>query len=834
MSLSSKYSQNVIALLGPTNTGKTHFAIERMLSHKSGMIGLPLRLLAREVYDRITALKGLESVALITGEEKLVPDQPKYFVCTIEAMPLEKSIHCLVIDEIQLAADRDRGHTFTQRILNARGTAETIFLGAETMRPILKQLVPYARLVQRERLSKLTHSGYQKLSKLPPRSAVITFSAQQVYEQAEAMRAHRGGCVVVLGALSPRTRNAQIELYQSGEVDYMVATDAIGMGLNMELEHVAFASNTKFDGHKSRLLFPSEIGQIAGRAGRYKINGTFGTTGQVKPFNQGISEAVEKHLFPSIRQLYWRNDQLDKSSLEGLIHSLNKPPPYQLLKRKGDAYDHVTLASLASNIEIQKRANNSKNLDLLWKTCQIPDFTKTLPENHVSLVSKIYTHLCDGGTLPNSWVTGLVSRLDRIDGDIDTLTARISHIRTWTYIAHQKNWLDNTSGWQQRTRAIEDRLSDALHERLTQRFVDKRASIFSKGVGKGKELLTSVKNNGEVIVEGYRVGNFCGLQFKPDPEIATSPSIIKSVRRLLISEIIQRTSLIESSTDECFCLGLGHNNQPWSTIAWNGTPIARLKRGESIMKPDLIILPAEELGGENERRIRIRLNTWVQKEIRTSLSHLFKLKNDSFTGSTRGVVFQLIENLGFVPETKTDSAAHNLNKANRLKLKQYGVKFGLLGIYLPQIVKYETRLLTALLWWVFNHKEGIPPLISQAAYSIPYSSKMPHAFLNAIGFKLLGKRVIRIDIAERIAFTVHKRSLRGSVVIDKYILGMMACPVNECPSIMRALGYRKVSSTSSVIHFKALRKNKKVNNVHSDYSDSPFYALKNNFTKDTI
>ena len=462
-----------IAVLGPTNTGKTHLAIERMLGHRSGMIGFPLRLLARENYDRIVRLKGEKAVALVTGEEKIVPAHPNYWVCTVEAMPLDRSVEFLAVDEIQVAGDPDRGHIFTDRLLYARGSEETMFLGAETIRPLLRNLVSGIEFVSRPRFSKLAYTGPKKLTRLPPRSAVVAFSVQDVYALAEQMRRQRGGTAVVLGALSPRTRNAQVAMYQAGEVDYLVATDAIGMGLNMDVGHVAFSSLVKFDGWAPRRLHPAELAQIAGRAGRYMSDGTFGATGELGALDPELVDAIEEHRFDSLKVLYWRNSDLDFRSIDLLQRSLEAPPPAPYLRRAREAEDVQALAALARDPDIVPLAQAPAALRILWEVCQVPDFRKILSDAHVRLLKRIFLYLMGPeAKLPEVWVASQLAALDRPDGDIDTLVQRIAFVRTWTFISHRAEWLPNAAHWQDRARAIDDRLSDALHERLTQRFVD--------------------------------------------------------------------------------------------------------------------------------------------------------------------------------------------------------------------------------------------------------------------------------------------------------------------------------------------------------------------------
>ncbi|MBT7646302.1 MAG: disulfide oxidoreductase, partial [Rhodospirillaceae bacterium] len=647
------------AVLGPTNTGKTHLAVERMLGHRSGMIGLPLRLLAREIYDRVIAQKGPRQVALITGEERIVPKGARYFICTTESMPLEMPVAFLAVDEIQLCADPERGHTFTDRLLRARGTEETMVMGASTMRPVIKALVPDAEFVERPRFSKLTYTGFRKITRLPPRSAVVAFSAAGVYELAETLRRQRGGCAVVLGALSPRARNAQVAMYQAGEVDHIVATDAIGMGLNMDLDHVAFSAAAKFDGHRTRRLWPAEIAQIAGRAGRHIRDGTFGTSAGLSPFDADLVSAVEEHRFSALRQLYWRNAELDLRSLDDLLSSLDTPPPAPVLRRKGNADDHMALLALTRLEDVRATACDAAHVRLLWETCQIPDYRKTLADAHVRLVSQIFHHLSTRGRLPEDWMAGLIGTLDRTDGDIDTLTARISHVRTWTYIAHRGDWLDDSTHWQAQTRAIEDRLSDALHERLTLRFVDRRASALVRRIRDEEALLGAVDRNDGVTVEGHAVGRLTGFNFVADADVAEDRTVLAAARRILPDEVSRRARWLAEDPDSAFALGVADEEgsattAPWRTVTWRGAPVARLQRGPTVLSPAITLLPAEDLSEINRERVLTRLRKWLGHYINAQLGALTSLEKSTLTGAARGLAFQLTEGLGIVPRSDID------------------------------------------------------------------------------------------------------------------------------------------------------------------------------------
>ncbi|HEX2760601.1 MAG TPA: helicase-related protein, partial [Rhizomicrobium sp.] len=521
----SGHIRKVTAILGPTNTGKTFFAIERMLAHKSGMIGLPLRLLAREVYDRIVRLRGANDVALITGEEKILPKSARFYVCTVEAMPLEISVACLVVDEIQLCADPERGHVFTDRLLSARGTEETLFLGAESMRGVLQRFIPKTWFITRPRFSDLAYTGARKLTRLPRRSAVVGFSAEDVYGIAEIVRRQRGGAAVVLGALSPRTRNAQVALYQSGDVDFLVATDAIGMGLNMDVDHVAFAGREKFDGRGFRPLTPAETGQIAGRAGRYMNDGTFGVTGECEPFEEEIVSRVESHRYDPVKVLQWRNPMLDYRSIPRLLESLDAPPPERGLGRARPSSDAIALHHLSNEADIQTLANSPSHVRKLWDVCQLPDFRKLSTDEHAKMVRTLFLYLMsDSGHIPDDWMARQVARLDVAEGDVATLSGRLAQIRTFTYAAHRPGWTADGAHWQGVTRAVEDRLSDALHEQLTQRFIDRRTSVLMKHMREDDADDVKLEEDGGVLISGELIGRLDGFRFTPDPRASDDAS----------------------------------------------------------------------------------------------------------------------------------------------------------------------------------------------------------------------------------------------------------------------------------------------------------------------
>ena len=606
---------DVTAVLGPTNTGKTHLAIERMLAHSSGMIGLPLRLLAREVYNKVVARMGEGSVALITGEEKIKPQNPRFWVSTVEAMPRDLDVAFVAIDEIQLGADMERGHVFTDRMLNCRGREETLVLGAATMRSMVERLLPGANIVSRPRLSQLTFDGDRKLTRQRRRTAIVTFSADEVYAIAEVIRRQRGGAAVVLGSLSPRTRNAQVALYQSGDVDYLVATDAIGMGLNLDVDHIAFAADRKFDGYQYRHLNPAELAQIAGRAGRATSDGTFGTTGRCPPFDDELVRALESHSFDPVRQLQWRNSDLDFSSLGALQASLATIPTETGLTRAPVAEDILVLEHAARDEEIRGMAASRDAVQRLWDVCQVPDYRKTAPAMHAELVVTLYGFLMREGRIPVDWFSSQVAQADRTDGDIDTLSNRIAHVRTWTFVANRPDWLAEPEHWQSVTRSVEDKLSDALHERLTERFVDRRTSVLMKRLRENTTLETEIQKTGEVIVEGHVIGRLDGFSFAA--ENATGGSDAKALqaaaRSALAGEIDARATKVAQAPERDFVLASD------GTLRWTGAAVAKLVAGDDVLRPRLRLIADEQLTGAAREHVQTRVDLWLKNSHRADV-----------------------------------------------------------------------------------------------------------------------------------------------------------------------------------------------------------------------
>jgi ATP-dependent RNA helicase SUPV3L1/SUV3 len=771
----------VRAVLGPTNTGKTHLAVERMLGHRSGMIGLPLRLLAREIYDRVVRLKGPRAVALVTGEEKIVPPRAEYWVATVEAMPLDRPVAFLAVDEIQLAGDPERGHVFTDRLLRARGTEETMFLGAETIRPLLRRLVPEAVVETRPRMSTLRFAGTRKLTRLKPRSAVVAFSADSVYAIAELLRRQRGGTALVMGALSPRTRNAQVALFQSGEVDYLVATDAIGMGLNMDVDHVAFAETVKFDGRAPRRLSPAEVAQIGGRAGRHMNDGSFGLTAEAEPFDPDTVERVESHRFEALRGLYWRNADLDFGALERLIGSLERPPPAPGLLRVREAEDEASLKLLAQDSEIRALASGGPRLRLLWEVCRIPDFRKSAVEHHARLLGRIYRHLAGPDeVLPGDWIARHLAQLDRTDGDIDTLLARIAHVRTWTYVTHRADWVRGAEAWQERSRGIEDRLSDALHERLTQRFVDRRAAVLTRSLRDERGLDAAIERDGTVLVEGEVLGRLEGFRFAAEPGQTGGAEIghrafKAAAHRALREELGRRLAALDATRDEDLALSAD------ARVLWRGTPVARLRPGRSALAPGLAVLQGEGLDAEATARIARRLGDWLGRHLRHRLQALYMVLDAPLTGEAKGVAFRMTEELGAMPRPVVGHEAKE-------RLGAFGLRIGRTVAYVPALLKPDRRALLGQLYALRHGHDVVLP--APSAVWMAVDPRLPVGFYRAIGFWVVGAKALRVDVLERLAKAAAEGLRDGALVPTPALARIAACGPDDLAGALAAAGYR--------------------------------------------
>jgi len=810
ISTNPQRGRGVTAVLGPTNTGKTHLAIERMLAHDVGIIGLPLRLLAREVYDKIVARVPAGQVALITGEEKIKPPSPRFYVCTVEAMPLELEADFVAIDEVQLAADGERGHVFTERLFHARGLNETLLLGAATMRDAIREILPGANLVSRPRLSQLTYAGDKKITRLPRRSAIVGFSANDVYAIAELVRRQRGGAAVVLGALSPRTRNAQVALYQNGDVDFLVATDAIGMGLNLDLDHVAFAGIRKFDGQSHRNLTPAELGQIAGRAGRHMNDGTFGVTGQVAPFEADLVDRLENHSFDQVGVLQWRNRKLDFSSIERLKDSLRETPDHRRLARARMVDDVIALENVSHDAGARDMAQGPAAIALLWEMCQIPDYRKISAASHAELAATLYRFvMSDEGKIPADWFAHQVSLADRTDGDLDTLSSRLAQIRTWTFVSHHAQWLEDPEHWQGRTKAIEDTLSDALHERLTQRFVDRRTSVLMRRLRDKEEIAGEIAPDGNILVENHYVGRLDGFRFTPDAsgEGIHGRATRHAAAKVLAGELSTRADALHGAPDEAIALKAN------GRIVWAGSEIARLERGETALKPRIQLLTDEHLAASDRERLVERLEAWLQAELHGKLKPLILLSEASdLSGLARGLAYQLTENLGVLRRDAASEQIKALDQAARAQLRKYGVRFGAFNVYIPALLKPAAADLLLLLWSLHSGRdhgldaEALPARPQQGLTSVEAGTLIPEPYWRAAGFHVAGSRAVRIDMLERLSDLIRARiAFRaaeggataptgatgdGGFRVVPELMSVVGCSGEEFASILKALGFR--------------------------------------------
>jgi ATP-dependent RNA helicase SUPV3L1/SUV3 len=789
-------ASRLIAVLGPTNTGKTHLAVERMLGHASGMIGLPLRLLAREIYDRVVKARGAAEVALITGEEKIVPLRARYFVCTVEAMPLDRKVEFLAVDEIQLCADPERGHVFTHRLLHARGSSETMLMGAATVAALIRQLCPEAEIQFRERLSQLTYAGPKKLTRLPRRSAIVAFSAEAVYAIAELIRRQRGGAAVVMGSLSPRTRNAQVNLFQSGEVDFLVATDAIGMGLNMDVDHVAFAGLRKFDGRRLRGLYSQEIAQIAGRAGRFREDGAFGVTGDAPDLDPDIVAAVEGHVFPSVMAGEWRNHRLDFQSLQGLIRSLAAPPPASGLRLSAEAQDETTLRQLSTDELVMRRTRDRSNLMRLWEACQTPDFRKTTQDEHTRLIGTMFEHLTQGDRrLPEDWMQGQFASLDRTDGDIDALSSRLARVRTLAYVANRSDWLADPQTWQGRARGLEDRLSDTLHQSLMQRFVDRRTSALLRSLSqRAGPILGGIDADGAVTVEGHLVGRLAGFHFEAERGATAleNRALRGAVERVVAPEVARRLGALASEGDEAFALA------PRGVINWRGEVAGEIVGGEPFAPRVRLI---GEFGAEPQReRAARRLEAFVAAEATHRLSALKHLKeaieDGRLRGLARGLAYQLVEQCGVLDRRGADQRIRLLSRNERRTLKALGVRFGAFSLYLPSLLEPPAQLLAFAYAELASASWRPDPM---GLNPLPHPAPRPQA-LALRGLRVVGQFAAPIAELERLDALARAAWPEGSGAIDvtDVLLADLKWGRDDTHHILRALGFARVREQEGV------------------------------------
>ncbi len=782
---------SVTALLGPTNTGKTHHAVERMLSYQTGMIGLPLRLLAREVYDKVRARVGDPAVALITGEEKIFPKQPRFYVCTVEAMPTDIPVDFLAVDEIQLVGDPERGHVFTSRLLHARGRSETMFLGSAIARPVIERLIGKVSVHTKPRFSTLSYAGVKKISRLPRRTAVVAFSADAVYAIAELLRRHRGGAAVVMGSLSPRTRNAQAALYQSGDVDFLVATDAIGMGLNMDIAHVAFAGLVKFDGRRVRRLTPAEVGQIAGRAGRHLSDGAFGATADCPPLDEELVERVQDHRFEPFNCAWWRSESLSFSHPGALIRSLEATPKQDGLKRAPPQIDLEALKTIAADPDLKTRLRGAAATRLLWDVCQVPDFRKTTLEEHVKLLKRIFEHLSGpDGRLPTDWVAGMLSRLDRVDGDVDALSARLAHVRTWTYISHRSGWLADALHWRHAARALEDKLSDELHQRLAKRFVDRRTSALIRGLNDKRQLAAGVATDGAVTVEGHFVGRIDGLSFRLDEGArgAQGRAVASAARKALAPELRRRAALLAGDADDAFDL------TPDGAVRWRGGEAGRVTSVDTQLQSTVRLLEDEMLDEGSRSAALARMRGYVDAVLARTLGPLHRiaaaLKTSApLSADARSIAYRILEAHGAIERETCARELARLGKVDRDALRQLGLRLGRWSVFAPSLLGPEATRMLRFLLTMQGHElaDAPPPGLTSLPADDPRATPL-------FGFRAMGPRAIRYDILERLDGRIRQAMRRSGdtrgFVADAAMTSLLGCSFEDLSGVLRAMGYR--------------------------------------------
>ena len=780
-------NNRIVAVLGPTNTGKTHYAIERMLAHRTGIIGLPLRLLAREVYDKIVTLRGPSVVALVTGEERIVPPRAKYWVCTVEAMPEGMGCDFLAVDEIQLCADPERGHVFTDRLLRARGLHETLFMGAETMRKAIAALVPSADFMHRERFSELSYSGQKKISRMPERSAIVSFSVDNVYGIAELLRRQKGGAAVVMGALSPRTRNAQVEMYQNGDVDYLVATDAIGMGLNLDVNHVAFSATSKFDGNRMRPLLPTELAQIAGRAGRHMNNGSFGVTGEAAPLQDELVEAITENRFVPLTKLYWRNSKLQFGSTKALISALEQHTSNEWLTRVRESCDLAALKALVQDAEIAARASDGASVALLWDVCRIPDFRSISNRQHAELLGVIYNYLHEKGQIPQDWLARSINSLDNTKGDIDALSKRLAYIRTWTYVAQRKDWAHDYEHWRETTRAVEDRLSDALHIALTQRFVDRRTSILMRRLKQKESLVADVNKDGEVTVEGQFVGRLEGFQFRQDA--SASPDEAKTLRSASLQALAPEFHLRADRMYNAPDTEIDFTEQ--GGLMWGSSAVGKLIAGSNALKPHVQAFVDVEAGPEVAEKVARRLQHFIDRKISTLFEPLINMQRDeSLTGMARGFAFQMIEGLGVLDRAGVGEDVKSLDQEARSALRKHGIRFGQFTIFMPLLLKPAPTRLRLLLWSLASGLQEFPEAPPPGLVTVPTDETKPAGYHLKSGYRAAGQRALRVDMAERLADMLRTQDTRGGFEATADMLSITGMTLEQFADLMQGLGYR--------------------------------------------
>ena len=817
----------ITAVLGPTNTGKTHLAIETMLSFDTGMIGFPLRLLAREVYDKVIKKISIDKVALITGEEKIIPQNAKYFLCTVESMPIDKHLEFVGVDEIQMCADHERGHIFTDRLLNMRGEKLTMLMGSNTIKNIISKLDADVEFINRERLSKLTYTGHKKISRINRKTAIIAFSAEEVYAIAELIRRQKGGAAIVMGSLSPKTRNAQVELYQSGDVDFLVATDAIGMGINMDLDHVFFSNLKKFDGKKLRKLNLSEIGQIAGRAGRYLNDGNFGITGDCKEITSEDVELLENHKFEEIRNLFWRNSNLNFNNPLSLIKSLEEKPHTEWLRKIHECEDEKALKYFLRDKSLINLEFNKKSLGLLWECCQIPDFVKKTYGNHYEVIGNVFSFLnSEKGQISDEFMRLQLIKLDKLEGNVDSLSNRIANVRTWSYVSNKNNWIENQDYWIEKTKHLEDRLSDRLHEELTKTFIDKRASVLARGLKQDMEFKTEILENNDVMIDDQFIGKIKGLKLELDFKKGALETDIKSLKKAARQSIgpelekriqmIIDTGLIELKDD--------------FKIYWNSFPIAKLSAGNDYLNPSFELIVDDTIEQNPKQKLIDFIHKWIQTKINSILKSLIDLKNlKEKNSSIKALAYQLYENNGVLKREQVSEYLKSLGQNERKILRDLGVKFGRYHVFLYQLIKPEAVSLRTLLWKNFHQKyyKLKPPTFGLNFLDDQESRN--RNFMLLCGFEKFDNLFVRIDILERLFMQIINSNSKENKEIKMVpeMLNLLGCSKDNFKKLLKKMGYKIFDKEEETFFKYSPIKQFKKNPVKKVSSENPFKVLKN-------
>ena len=810
--------KRIIALLGPTNTGKTYVAIEKMLAHETGIFGLPLRLLAREVYDKCSDKVGIDKVALITGEEKIIPSTAKYFICTVESMPKDKQVEFVAIDEIQMCADRERGHIFTERMLETRGSKLTMFLGSQVMEKIIGNLVQDVEFEKKDRYSKLSYSGIKKISRLDRKVAIIAFSIEEVYAIAELVRRQKGGAAVIMGSLSPKTRNSQVGLYQSGDVDYLIATDAIGMGLNMDINEIYFSNLKKFDGRKTRRLNLIEMSQIAVRAGRFRNDGGFGTTGDCETLNSDEIENIEKHHLPDTKTIFWRNSKLNFETPEKLISSLELKPDKKNLLRTNDSLDESVLRFF-----LKKGVNNiiyHKNLELLWECCQIPDFEKRAYGQHINVVDKVFQFLTTRkNRIPSTFMKEQLKGLEKDHGNVDLLSHRLSNVRTWSYVANKKNWVENSDYWVQLTKNIEDKLSDKLHDELTKSFIDKKISILSRSLKQDLVLNTEINSENKIHIDGQLIGELKGLKFLIEITSKTLDTDVKSIKKAarkgVEKELIKRVEEILTKKE------ISINNE--NKIIWKNHPIARLRKGSDYLSPEIDLIADDTLNEETKINLSNFLNKWLSEYISEVLGDLIKLTRHKISNQyLRGLVFQLYENNGVIKRNEVDKIVKLIPPEERKKLWGMGIKIGRYHIYLPKMLKPKAVEFRISLWKIYYNLSD-DNKIPKSGLNFLSDVKHEKNFLLLCGFEKFRNFFIRIDILEKLFLKIIENTKDKKFKVNPEMMNLLGCSKENFYKLMTYMNYKKDKVIDTYIFQGERKKKKKI--IQFDKKENPFNKL---------